>query len=228
MSFVLCTVENYILREPELARNRQTAPNLPVPGDARQVEEYVFQKCNSKDEYMRTIAKVINAINCNSKSASVPTILNNASFNNSNTGPNKPSPTNQLPNSLGNGQNNFKTQVDLLSTLSPHQKMKISFPAIYKNLPNFCFFKIPPDPQPTQHQQQHCAELQNNPRYNAPPLGQPPPMIHPSSTTPVSASQLVGMGSGQITSSMRVPNTAHAPVNAPNNQYCKSLLIDTV
>lgn len=56
----------------------------------------IFQQFS--DEYMRTIAKVINAINCNSKSAAVPSVLHPSHFTNNNA--NKASPNGQ-PNAVG-------------------------------------------------------------------------------------------------------------------------------
>ncbi|KAI6177174.1 Mediator of RNA polymerase II transcription subunit 15 [Aphelenchoides bicaudatus] len=154
--------------EPELARNRQNAPNLPVPGDARQVEEYVFNKCVSKDEYMRTIAKVINAINCNSKSAAVPSVLHPSHFTNNNA--NKTSPNGQ-PNAAGQVApmgTGIKAQIP--PDPHPHQQT-LRGPAVVAA----------------------GSDIQaNSSRFQTPPLGQPPPMFssHPTSVMQTGSSMV--------------------------------------
>lgn len=59
----------------------------------------IFMIYPGLDEYMRTIAKVINAINCNSKSAAVPSVLHPSHFTNNSV--NKTSPNGGAPNAAG-------------------------------------------------------------------------------------------------------------------------------
>uniref|UniRef100_A0A914GX44 Mediator of RNA polymerase II transcription subunit 15 n=1 Tax=Globodera rostochiensis TaxID=31243 RepID=A0A914GX44_GLORO len=200
--------DNVINRlEPELARNRQNAPNLPVPGDARQVEEYVFQKCGSKDEYMRTIAKVINAINCNSKSTAVPPVFQSHQGNAmkpANVGGQHGSPF--VPQ-MG--------QTQPVATATTSSLVPVTSSA----------YKVPPDPQPTHQQQPRVVQqaavmapvhqiggtiVEQQQHLSFQQMGQPPPVMS-------SASLEVAQDPASV--AMTTANAAYSKEMANNFQH---------
>jgi hypothetical protein len=158
------------------------------------------------DEYMRTIAKVINAINCNSKSAAVPSVLHPSHFTNNNA--NKASP-NGGPNvggqiaSLGTG---IKPQIP--PDPHPLQQSLRGPAAVVAN-----------------------TDLQtNSSRFQTPPLGQPPPMFssHQSSVMQTGASMVSAGGTSNtgLTSAIGggIGGMAQQGMNAQMNpayQQCK-------
>uniref|UniRef100_A0A914D4Q3 Mediator of RNA polymerase II transcription subunit 15 n=1 Tax=Acrobeloides nanus TaxID=290746 RepID=A0A914D4Q3_9BILA len=59
-----------VIKELEEEQSHQNNPN-PMPNTALQMEEAVFQKCSSKEEYLKSISKVITSIKAQVISASL-------------------------------------------------------------------------------------------------------------------------------------------------------------
>ncbi|KAI1705918.1 mediator of RNA polymerase II transcription subunit 15 [Ditylenchus destructor] len=65
--------------ESILTRCRPQVPDLLVPGIAKRAEECAFNNCSTREEYFRTILKVINTLNPDSDPV-VAHALNNSHF----------------------------------------------------------------------------------------------------------------------------------------------------